>query len=334
MRILVTGTAGFIGYHVAKRLLDDGHEVTGVDCLNDYYDVGLKESRLERLMPAARYTHHRVRLEDGAALGMAFHECEPERVIHLAAQAGVRHSLNSPGDYVESNLAGFLNMLELCRHSRTPHLVYASTSSVYGLNADLPSSETDSADHPVSFYAATKRANEVMAHSYSHLYRLPTTGLRFYTVYGPWGRPDMALFKFTRAMLADEPITLYNGGMHKRDWTYVDDIVEGIVRVMDHVPEGDPDFDAASPVPDRSSAPYRIFNIGNGDPLPLMDLISVLERVLGREARKEMLPMQAGDVQDTHADVSALERAVGYRPSTDLEQGIRAFVDWYREHHR
>jgi UDP-glucuronate 4-epimerase len=335
MRVLVTGAAGFIGYHVARRLIARGDVVTGLDNVNAYYDPALKEARLaelDRLAPPANGSWRFVRadLTDGAALEACFAEGAFDRVIHLAAQAGVRHSLEAPLDYVQSNLVGFTNILESCRHAGTPHLTYASTSSVYGANRRMPFSEHDGVDHPLQFYAATKRANELMAHAYSHLFRLPTTGLRFFTVYGPWGRPDMALFAFTRAILAGEPIRVFNHGNHTRDFTFVDDIAEGVIRASDRIAEPDPAWSGEHPDPATSDAPFRIYNIGNNAPVRLADYIVALERALGRTARKEMLPLQPGDVPDTYADVSELEAAVGYRPATPVEEGVRRFVDWYR----
>ncbi len=333
MKYLVTGTAGFIGYHTAERLLARGDEVVGVDIVNDYYDTALKEARLKRLHGRDGFTEERVDLADRAALDAVFARHAPRRVINLAAQAGVRYSVENPYAYVDSNLVGFVNVLENCRQSGVEHLVYAATSSVYGANTSMPFQESDGASHPMSLYAATKRANEVMAHSYSHLFNLPTTGLRFFTVYGPWGRPDMALFKFTQAILAGEPIPVFNGGRMQRDFTYIDDIVEGVVRVSDRLPTADPSWDpgARHPDPSRSGiAPYRLYNIGRGAPVDLMDYIRTLEAALGREAELDMLPMQPGDVAATYADTSALESDVGYRPATPVEVGVGRFVDWYR----
>ena len=330
MNILVTGAAGFIGFHVCRTLLARGDTVTGFDSINDYYDVSLKEARLAQLRPQAGFTFVKGALENEAAVRDVFAGRPFDRVIHLAAQAGVRYSLTNPGAYMQSNLAGFLNMLEACRHARTPHLAYASSSSVYGLNAHQPFSVHDNVDHPISLYAATKKANELMAHTYSHLYGLPTTGLRFFTVYGPWGRPDMALFKFTRAMLAGEAIDVYGEGRLVRDFTYIDDIVEGVLRVLDKPATPDPAYDPAAPNPSTSSAPYRIFNIGNSAPTVLMDYITALESALGTTARKNMLSIQPGDMHSTAADTSALAAWVGFAPSTPVQTGVARFVNWYR----
>ena len=333
MRILVTGAAGFIGSALSERLLARGDEVLGYDNLNDYYDPTLKEARLARLTPQANFHFVRASLEDRAALETAFADFQPQRVVNLAAQAGVRYSIENPYAYVESNLVGFINVLEACRHGKVEHLVYASSSSVYGANKKLPFSVRDAVDHPVSLYAATKKANELMAHTYSHLYRLPTTGLRFFTVYGPWGRPDMALFLFTRKILAGEPIEVFNHGKHSRDFTYIDDIVEGVIRTVDRVATGDPDFDPLNPSAASSTAPYRLYNIGNHRPVELAHYIEVLEAKLGRKAEKILLPLQPGDVPDTYADVDELARDTGYSPATTVEEGIGRFVDWYRAFH-
>ena len=333
MRILITGAAGFIGSTLAARLLARGDEVLGYDNLNDYYDPTLKEARLARLTPQAGFRFARASLEDRPALERAFADFRPQRVVNLAAQAGVRYSIENPYAYVEANLVGFINVLEACRHGGVEHLVYASSSSVYGANRKLPFSVQDAVDHPVSLYAATKKANELMAHTYSHLYRLPTTGLRFFTVYGAWGRPDMALFLFTRRILAGEPIEVFNHGRHTRDFTYVDDIVEGVIRTLDRVPAADPAFDPLRPNPATSSAPYRVYNIGNNQPVELARYIEVLESTLGREARKILLPLQPGDVPDTCADVTELAADTGYAPSTPVEEGVRRFVDWYRAYY-
>ncbi len=330
MKILVTGTAGFIGAAVAEALLARGDEVVGVDSLNDYYDVALKRARLARFSGHARYRHHEFDLSDVAQTRELFAAARPQRVIHLAAQAGVRYSLSNPIAYGESNLSAFLNVLEGCRHERVEHLTYASSSSVYGGNTKTPFSERDAVDHPVSLYAATKRANELMAHSYSHLYALPTTGLRFFTVYGPWGRPDMSPFLFVKQILEGTPIDVFNHGDHQRDFTYVDDIVEGVVRTSDRPAEADPDYDPARPDASRSSAPWRIFNIGCERPVELLRYIEVIEACTGKKAVKRMLPMQAGDVRATCADVSALVEAVGYRPRVAIEEGMGRFVAWYR----
>jgi UDP-glucuronate 4-epimerase len=329
-RYLVTGAAGFIGSHVSHRLLDDGHDVVGLDNLNDYYDVTLKEARLARLTPRGGFTFERLDIADRDAMPRFFERIRPEVVINLAAQAGVRYSLKNPHAYVDANLTGFINVLEGCRHTGVKHLVYASSSSVYGANTTLPFSVSDSVDHPVSLYAATKKANELMAHTYSHLFQLPTTGLRFFTVYGPWGRPDMALFLFTRAILAGEPIDVFNHGAMQRDFTYVDDIVEGVVRVARFVPSEV----NVPPVPNVSSrAPYRVYNIGNHDPIPLLDMIATLEQALGRKAVKRMMPLQPGDVPATYADVDDLHRDVDFAPRTPLKVGIERFVEWYRQYY-
>ncbi|MDN5924365.1 MAG: NAD-dependent epimerase [Xanthomonadales bacterium] len=334
MRILVTGAAGFIGSSLSARLLARGDEVLGYDDLNDYYDVNLKQARLNRLLPQSGFRFIQAAIEDRPALERAFAAFKPQRVVNLAAQAGVRYSIENPHAYVQSNLVGFMNILEACRYGKVEHLVYASSSSVYGANRKLPFSVRDAVDHPVSLYAATKKANELMAHTYSHLYRLPTTGLRFFTVYGPWGRPDMALFLFTRKILAGEPIDVFNHGNHSRDFTYIDDIVEGVVRTLDHVPTADPSFDPLQPNPATSSAPYRVYNIGNQQPVKLAHYIEVLENCLGRKAEKNLLPLQPGDVPDTYAEVSELVHDTGYKPATTVEQGVRRFVDWYRDYYK
>jgi len=331
MRYLVTGAAGFIGSHVCLRLLERGDEVVGIDDLNDYYDVTLKEARLQRLQKHAAFDFHRVGVEDRDAMASIFASEGCRRVVHLAAQAGVRYSLTNPHAYVDSNLVGFVNILEGCRHNDVEHLAYASSSSVYGANEALPFSVHDNVDHPISLYAATKKANELMAHTYSHLYGLPTTGLRFFTVYGPWGRPDMALFLFTKAILEDRPIQVFNHGNMSRDFTYVDDIVEGVLRVSDHVPVGNEAWSGTDPDPGTSRAPYRVFNIGNNAPVKLMDMIGALETSLGKVAEKEFLPMQLGDVPATYADVNALVDWVDFKPETSIETGIENFVSWYRE---
>ena len=333
MRVLVTGAAGFIGSHLAHRLLDRGDEVLGFDNLNDYYDPTLKQARLDRLLPREGFSFVQASLEDRAAVERAFAEFRPQRVVNLAAQAGVRYSLENPHAYIDSNITGFTNILEACRHGGIEHLVYASSSSVYGANRKLPFAVEDSVDHPVSLYAATKKANELMAHTYSHLFGLPTTGLRFFTVYGPWGRPDMALFLFTKNILEGRPIDVFNHGRHSRDFTYVDDIVEGVVRTLDRVPGPDPAYDPLQPNPGSSSAPYRVYNIGNHQPVELLRYIEVLEDKLGRKAERNLLPMQPGDVPDTCADVEALVRDTGYSPSTPIETGVGRFVDWYRTYY-
>ena len=330
MRVLVTGAAGFIGSHLSQRLLARGGEVLGYDNLNPYYDPRLKQARLDRLLPLDSFQFVQASLEDRPALEAAFDAFQPDRVVNLAAQAGVRYSLENPQAYLDSNVVGFLNILEACRHRGIEHLVYASSSSVYGANKKLPFAVEDSVDHPVSMYAATKKANELMAHTSSHLFGLPTTGLRFFTVYGPWGRPDMALFLFTKKILAGEPIDVFNHGHHTRDFTYVDDIVEGVIRTLDRVPGPDPAYDPLAPTPASSLAPYRVYNIGNHQPVQLLRYIEVLEDCLGRKAEKRLLPMQPGDVPDTEADVEALRRDTGYSPATPIETGVRRFVEWYR----
>ena len=335
MKILVTGTAGFIGSHLAQRLLERGDEVVGIDNLNDYYDVTLKQARLARFSDHPRYTHITADLADRAAIDAAFATHKPQRVVNLAAQAGVRYAAQNPHVYVSSNVTGFLHVLEGCRHHSVEHLVFASTSSVYGADTAMPFSEHQGTDHPLTLYAASKKANEAMAHSYAHLYGIPCTGLRFFTVYGPWGRPDMALFLFTRAILAGEPIKVFNHGKHKRSFTYVDDIVEGVIRALDRPPGTDPAWNGDAPDPASSGvAPYRIYNIGNEQPVELLRYIEVLEQCLGRKAQMELLPLQAGDVPDTEADVSELIAATGYRPQVSVEQGVANFVDWYRSYYR
>ncbi|HSX20345.1 MAG TPA: NAD-dependent epimerase [Gammaproteobacteria bacterium] len=337
MKILVTGAAGFIGFHTAKQLLEQNVTVVGIDNLNDYYDVTLKEARLKELAAhpqAKNFTFVKLDISDAARLQELFAQHNFTQVIHLAAQAGVRYSITNPSAYVQSNLVGFANILENCRQQKIMHLVYAASSSVYGLNTTLPFSENVSVNHPVSFYGATKRANEIMAHSYSSLYNLPTTGLRFFTVYGPWGRPDMALFKFTKAILADEPIDVFNYGEHYRDFTYIDDIVTGIVKVAARPAISNPYFDATNPDPATSSAPWRVFNIGNNTPVKLTTYIELLEKYLGKKARLNLLPLQPGDVPDTYADVTNLEQAVNYRPTTTIETGVQAFLEWYLQHYQ
>ena len=330
MRILVTGTAGFIGAAVAKQLLSRGDEVCGLDNHNDYYDPALKEARLAQFIRHPHYTHYRADLADAATVDQAFATFKPQRVANLAAQAGVRYSLQNPHAYVQSNLVGFVNILEACRHGDVEHLVYASSSSVYGANRKLPFAVEDAVDHPVSLYAATKKANELMAHTYSHLYGLPTTGLRFFTVYGPWGRPDMSPILFADRISRGEPIDVFNYGRHSRDFTYIDDIVEGVIRTLDRVAQPDPGYDPMQPSPGLSSAPYRLYNIGNDQPVQLLRFIELLEQNLGRTVEKRLLPMQPGDVPDTWADVSALRRDVGYAPNTSIEDGVARFVAWYR----
>jgi len=330
-RFLVTGTAGFIGYHLAERLLARGDSVVGVDNVNDYYDVSLKEARLARLARHPGHRFEKLDLADRAALTRVFDEARPQVVVNLAAQAGVRYSLTNPHAYVDSNLVGFVNVLEACRHHDVEHLVYASSSSVYGANTKVPFSVHDNVDHPLSLYAASKKANELMAHTYSHLYRLPTTGLRFFTVYGPWGRPDMAMFLFTKAILEGRPIDVFNYGDMQRDFTYIDDIVEGVVHTADHVATANPQWSGADPDPGTSNAPYRLYNIGNNQPVQLMELIALIEEELGVEAEKNFLPMQPGDVPATYADVDDLVADVGFKPETPLDVGVKRFVAWYRE---
>lgn len=333
MKVLVTGTAGFIGSTLALRLLARGDEVIGVDNVNDYYDPNLKLARLERVKAHAGFTEVRGDLEDRDLMAETFRTHAPERVVNLAAQAGVRYSLENPYAYIDANILGFMNILENCRHTGVEHLVYASSSSVYGAHTNMPFSIHEPVDHPVSLYAATKKSNELMAHTYSHLFQLPTTGLRFFTVYGPWGRPDMALFLFTKKILAGEPIDVFNHGKHKRDFTFIDDIVEGVIRTLDQVASPNVDWDSDHPDPATSSAPFRIYNIGNNSPVDLEHYISVLESCLGKTATKNLLPLQAGDVPDTYADVSDLIQDVGYKPETSVEDGIGRFVEWYRDYH-
>ncbi len=334
MRVLVTGAAGFIGSFTCHKLLDRGDQVVGLDNLNDYYAVSLKEDRLNRLQARADFTFERADIGDSTSMATLFREHEPNRVVHLAAQAGVRYSLENPQAYIDSNITGFLNVLENVRNLGTDHLVYASTSSVYGANTNMPFSVHDPVNHPVSLYAATKKANELMAHAYSHLFDVPCTGLRFFTVYGPWGRPDMALFKFTRNILAGEPIDVFNYGHHKRDFTYVDDIVEGVVRALDTVATANSEWDGDDPDPGTSSARYRVYNIGSNNPVDLMRYIEVLEETLGIEAKTNLLPMQPGYVPDTYANVDDLIADVGYKPDTPIEVGIHNFVSWYKEYYQ
>jgi UDP-glucuronate 4-epimerase len=334
MRILVTGAAGFIGSALSLRFLARGDAVLGVDNLNDYYDVTLKQARLGRLTADPGFRFVQLGIEDRPALERTFADFRPQRVVNLAAQAGVRYSLENPHAYVETNLVGFVNVLEACRHGHVEHLVYASSSSVYGANRKLPFSVHDAVDHPVSLYAATKKANELMAHTYSHLYGLPTTGLRFFTVYGPWGRPDMALFLFTRKILAGQPIDVFNYGHHSRDFTYIDDIVEGVLRILDRAPAADQDYDPVHPNAATSSAPYRVYNLGNSHPVPLSHYIEVLETCLGRKAQKNLLPLQPGDVPDTAAEVDELYHDTGYQPATTVAEGVARFVEWYRDYYR
>ncbi|HAL39695.1 MAG TPA: protein CapI [Polaromonas sp.] len=334
MKILLTGAAGFIGMTTALRMLARGDEVLGLDNLNDYYDVTLKENRLKRLMPNAGFRFVKMDVADRQSMAQLFAAEKFDRVIHLAAQAGVRYSLQNPHVYIDSNIVGFVNILEGCRYAQVQHLVYASSSSVYGGNTKMPFSEHDSVDHPVSLYAATKKANELMAHTYSHLYGLPTTGLRFFTVYGPWGRPDMALFLFTKAILDGRPIDVFNYGQMQRDFTFVDDIVEGVIRVLDRTAVPNPAYDAAQADPATSNVPYRVFNIGNNNPVPLLDFIACIEEVLGKKAEKNLLPLQDGDVPATYANTDALNEWVGFVPGTSIEQGIARFVAWYRDYYK
>ena len=333
MHVLVTGVAGFIGHHLALRLLARGDSVVGIDNLNDYYDVKLKENRLKRFPAGGNFTFLKLDITDRAAVQALFEEQKFDAVVNLAAQAGVRYSITNPHAYIDANIVGFINLIEGARHSSVKHFVFASSSSVYGANTRLPLSEDDNVDHPLSLYAATKKANELMAHSYANLFQLPCTGLRFFTVYGPWGRPDMALFKFTKAILADEPIQVFNHGNMMRDFTYIDDIVEGVMRVVDATAKPDPTWSGDKPNPAISYAPYRIFNIGNNNPIQLMRYINALEDCLGKKAKMDMLPMQPGDVPATAADVSRLQNAVDFRPRTEVETGIAKFVDWYRSYY-
>ena len=334
MKVLVTGAAGFIGSALSIRLLDRGDEVIGIDNLNDYYDPKLKEARMARHLDHPNFTHVNINLEDREGIKHLFEKEKPQGVVNLAAQAGVRYSIENPLAYVDTNLVGFAHILEGCRHNNVEHFVYASSSSVYGSNTNMPFSIHDNVDHPLSLYAATKKANELMAHTYSNLYNLPTTGLRFFTVYGPWGRPDMALFKFTKAMLADEPIPVFNYGKHRRDFTYIDDIVEGVIRVLDRPAPPNPDWDGANPDSGTSKAPWRVYNIGNNSPVELMDYIGALEEALGVEADKEMLPLQDGDVPDTYANVDDLVKEFGYKPDMSVKQGVTNFVKWYKDFYK
>ncbi len=333
MKVLVTGAAGFIGFHTAKTLLDRGDHVVGLDNLNDYYDVTLKEARLAQLEGRNGFSFAKIDLADQKGMEELFRVEKFDRVINLAAQAGVRYSIENPQAYVDSNLIGFVNILEGCRHNDVQHLVYASSSSVYGANTAKPFSIHQNVDHPLSLYAATKKSNELMAHTYAHLYALPVTGLRFFTVYGPWGRPDMALFLFTKKILAGEPIDVFNNGEHSRDFTYIDDIVEGVVRSLDRVAAPNKDWDGASPDPGTSADPYRLYNIGNNNPVQLMDYIACIEKALGKEAIKNFLPLQPGDVPETYADIDDLTRDIGYQPATEIEDGIAKFIAWYREYY-
>ena len=332
MKVLVTGSAGFIGSSLTMRLLERGDVVIGIDNHNDYYDPAIKEARVARFINHPNYTHLRIDLADGKAIEDCFANHKPQRVVNLAAQAGVRYSIENPLAYINSNIVGFAHILEGCRHYGVEHLVYASSSSVYGANTTMPFSVHQNVDHPLSLYAASKKSNELMAHTYSHLYQLPTTGLRFFTVYGPWGRPDMALFKFTKAILAGEPIEVFNYGKHRRDFTYIDDIVEGVIRTLDRPAPGNPEWNGAQPDPGTSQAPWRVYNIGNNSPVELLDYINALEQALGKTAQKELLPLQAGDVPDTYADVSDLVEQFHYKPTTTVDEGIQRFVAWYRDY--
>ncbi|NOY63190.1 MAG: NAD-dependent epimerase [Gammaproteobacteria bacterium] len=334
MKVLVTGTAGFIGSTLALRLMARGDEVIGVDNVNDYYDVNLKLARLERVKVGGNFTEERIDLEDRAAMEAVFKKHRPQRVVNLAAQAGVRYSLTNPHAYIESNIAGFINILEGCRHNDVEHLVYASSSSVYGANTTMPFSVHHNVDHPVSLYAASKKANELMAHTYSHLYQMPTTGLRFFTVYGPWGRPDMALFIFTKKILEGEPIDVFNFGKCQRDFTYIDDIVEGVIRTLDNVATSNPDWSGAEPDSATSLAPYKLYNIGNNQPVELLYFIEVIEKCLGKKANKNLMPLQPGDVPATYADVDDLINDVGFAPKTAIEDGIGRFIEWYKGYYK
>ena len=334
MKILVTGAAGFIGFHVSRYLLERGDEVVGIDNLNDYYEVSLKEARLRELEPYPDFSFRRMDIADRSGMNELFANERFDRVVHLAAQAGVRYSLENPHAYADSNLVGFLNILEGCRQQKIEHLVYASSSSVYGANESMPFSVHDNVDHPVSLYAATKKANELMAHSYSHLYGIPTTGLRFFTVYGPWGRPDMSPFLFTRAILEGRPLKVFNHGRHRRDFTYIDDIVEGVVRVLDRVPESNSTWSGLSPDPATSRAPWRVYNIGTSEPVELLTYIELIEKAIGKSTQKELLPLQPGDVEHTYADVEDLVRDTGYAPRVSVEEGIQRFITWYKDFYK
>ena len=330
-KVFVTGTAGFIGFHLARRLLKDGYQVVGVDNLNPYYEVALKEARLEALKDESNFIFIKMDLTDREQLGRLFARQQFDVVVNMAAQAGVRYSIENPYAYVDSNLVGFVNLLECCRHNQVKHFVFASSSSVYGANTTMPFSVHHNVDHPVSLYAATKKANELMAHTYSHLYRLPSTGLRFFTVYGPWGRPDMALFLFTRAILEDQPLKVFNHGKMQRDFTYIDDIIEGVVRVLGRLPQANPHWSGAAPDPGTSSAPYKIYNIGNNNPVELIKFIEVIEAALGKRAQKEFMDLQPGDVVATYADVDDLMQDVGFKPTTPIEVGVERFVEWFKD---
>ena len=333
MKVLVTGSAGFIGNNLSQRLLKRGDEVIGIDNLNDYYDVTLKEARLAKIIDHTNFTEARINLEDRDAVAELFKKHKPDRVVNLAAQAGVRYSLENPYAYIDTNIMGFTNILEACRHNEVKHLVYASSSSVYGANTNMPFSVHSNVDHPVSLYAATKKSNELMAHTYSHLFQIPTTGLRFFTVYGPWGRPDMALFMFTKNILAGKPIDVFNYGNHRRDFTYIDDIVEGVIRTLDKVPTANENWSGDQPDPATSKAPYKLYTIGNNQPVELKHYIAVLEDCLGKKAIQNLLPLQMGDVPDTYADVEALVKDVDYKPQTQVEDGIANFVKWYKDYY-
>ena len=332
-KVLITGAAGFIGFHLAERLLDSGCHVTGVDNLNPYYDVRLKEARLAKLTPFEKFEFHKIDLSDKKGLEKIFGNTSFDVVVNLAAQAGVRYSLTNPNAYVDSNIAGFVNILECCRHNNVKHLVFASSSSVYGANTKMPFSVHDNVDHPVSLYAASKKSNELMAHTYSHLFQLPCTGLRFFTVYGPWGRPDMALFLFTKAILAGKPIKVFNHGRMKRDFTYIDDIVEGVIRVMGRLPEPNPKWSGDAPDPATSYAPYKLYNIGNNNPVKLMEFIAAIEKALGKKAKKEFLDLQPGDIPATYANIDNLIKDVGFQPKTPIKTGIERFIAWYKDYY-
>lgn len=333
LNILITGAAGFIGFHLSKRLLEDGHDVVGIDNLNQYYDVNLKEKRILQLVNYKNFKFNKTNLADRTAMEEIFQNGAFDVVINLAAQPGVRYSLTNPYSYIDSNIVGFTNILEGCRHNKVTHLIFASSSSIYGMNTKIPFSVSDNVDHPVSLYAASKKANELMAHTYAHLYGLPCTGLRFFTVYGPWGRPDMAYFSFTKAIMEGQPIDIFNFGNMKRDFTYIDDIIEGVTRVVHKIPQPNPNWDRANPNPGSSYAPYKLYNIGNNNPVELMRVIELLETNLGKKAKKNMLPMQAGDVPITYADVDDFMKDVGFKPGTPIEEGIKKFVEWYREYY-